>query len=129
MKISIKKNIAWNLISNLLPFFAGIVFFPLIIKVYGNERFGILTLAWAVVGYFGLFDLGLSRALTQIISEKISEKLSKTKIAELIHTGFYLMWILGALGGLILFAISPFIANQFLKVPSNLYEESIVAFS
>ena len=129
MKISIKKNITWNLMSNVLPFIAGIIFFPLIIKAYGNERFGILTLAWALVGYFGLFDLGLSRALTQIISEKISEKLSKAKIAQLIHTGFYLMWALGALGGFILFAISPFIANQFLKAPSNLYEESIVAFS
>ena len=46
----------------------GIVFVPLLIKALGTDRFGFLSLVWVLIGYFSLFDLGLSRALTQRVA-------------------------------------------------------------
>ena len=30
-----------------------------------------LTIAWGVVGYFGVFDMGLSNAMTKFVAERI----------------------------------------------------------
>ena len=44
---------------------------PFLIKGLGEEKFGILSLAWVVIGYFSLFDFGIGRTLTKIVAEKI----------------------------------------------------------
>ena len=49
----------------------AIIAIPFLIKGLGTARFGVLTLAWMVVGYFSLFDLGIGRALTKVVAEKI----------------------------------------------------------
>ena len=49
----------------------ALVAIPVLLSQLGSARFGILSLAWTVVGYFGLFDVGLGRSLTQMISERL----------------------------------------------------------
>ena len=115
--------------SNVLPFMVGVIFFPLIIEAYGLERFGLLTLAWALVGYFSLFDLGLSRALTQLVSDAIAHKKSAADIAELIKTCFGLMWLFGLLGGVVLWLSVPWMITGPLNINPSLQQESILAFS
>jgi O-antigen/teichoic acid export membrane protein len=126
---STKYNIAWNLASNILPLIFGLALFPKIISAYGLELFGLLSIVWALIGYFSLFDLGLSRALTQKISELIGQNKSGPEIAQLIRTAFLVMWALGVLGGLILWGISPILITDFLKITGELHADSIYAFS
>ena len=126
---SVKKNIVWNLSSNVLPLIAGLVLFPKIISAYGLEIFGLITLAWAFIGYFTLFDLGLSRALTQQVSEFIAKNKSSADIAQLIRTGFISMWLLGMIGGLILWLCSSWVLNTFLSIPAALETDSLRAFA
>ena len=60
---TIARNTIWNIVGQSLPLLLAVVAIPLLIRRLGVDRFGVLTLAWALVGYFGLFDLGLGRAL------------------------------------------------------------------
>lgn len=48
-----------------LPMIVGVVAIPFLISKLGMERFGILTILWAIIGYFGLFDFGVGRATIQ----------------------------------------------------------------
>ena len=66
--MSIKKNTLWNLIGTGIPVIIGVIIIPYIIKKIGVESFGILSLIWALIGYFGLFDFGLGKAITQQVS-------------------------------------------------------------
>lgn len=50
---------------------AAVIAIPQLIAEMGMARFGVLSLAWIVVGYFSLFDFGLGRAMTQLVSRKI----------------------------------------------------------
>ena len=125
----IRRNIFWNLIGLVLPLLAGFFLFPLIISTYGLERFGLLTLAWSIVGYFSLFDLGLSRALTQLISERIDSRSKHDEIQSLVSTTFIVMWGLGIIGALFLYASSPYLVNHFLHLSASLSIESIRGFS
>jgi len=125
---SVKKNIIWSLASNVMPLLAGVILFPKIIAAYGLEVFGVLTLAWALIGYFSLFDLGLSRALTQQVSNYIAKNKSAAEIAQLIRTGFISMWLLGIVGGVVLWLSSPLIIHSLLKIPGALQADSLKAF-
>ena len=112
-----------------LPLLAGLIFFPLIVKAYGLERFGLLSLAWALVGYFGLFDFGLSRTLTQMVSVLLAKKQTDRQVAELIRTCFRVMWLFGLLGGLVLWLSSQYLVSNLLHVSHSLQYETIAAFS
>ena len=67
------RNVVWNLLGTGAPLLVAIVAIPLLIQGLGTARFGVLTLAWLVVGYFSLFDLGLGRALTKLVAEKLGK--------------------------------------------------------
>ena len=79
----VAKNTIYNLLGYGLPLIIAVVLIPPLIKGLGEERFGILNLAWVVIGYFSFLDFGIGRALTNIIAEKIGlnqiEKISRVK--------------------------------------------------
>ncbi|MCU1256814.1 MAG: Membrane protein, partial [Candidatus Angelobacter sp.] len=70
---SIAGNTFWNLLGNCFPVAVAVVCLPILKRGLGTERLGIISLAWVVIGYFGLFDLGLSRALTKLVAERIGQ--------------------------------------------------------
>ena len=63
------RNAVWNLLSLVAPMLVALGAIPALIRTLGADRFGILTLAWMLIGYCSLFDLGLGRALTKLVSE------------------------------------------------------------
>src|SRR5215472_10790399 len=65
------RNSVWNLIGFVVPMLVAVFCIPILIRGLGKERFGVLTLAWALIGYASLFDLGLGRALTQFAARKL----------------------------------------------------------
>lgn len=97
--MSFNKGIAWNLVGSGLPLLVGLATIPFLIKALGIERFGILTLIWALIGYFSLFDFGLSRALTQVISK---HRQDQNTINAYATVGLFLICLLGLLGMLLL---------------------------
>lgn len=125
----IKTNIAWNFLGGILPLLVGVIVFPLIISAYGIERFGLLAIAWSLVGYFSLFDMGLSRALTQVVSEKLSKDADEVEIVELVYTAFRIMFLLGVFGGVFLWLITPWLVTHALSVTVQIEPETIRAFT
>lgn len=125
--MSIKRNIAWNFLGSALPLAIGLLLIPALINAIGIERFGLLAIAWVLVGYFSFFDMGLSRALTQIVSEKLSGK-SPEEIPHIIRTASNLMWWLGILGGIVVWQITPWLVQDVLKISAELRQETIQAF-
>jgi O-antigen/teichoic acid export membrane protein len=53
----------WNLFGNIGPLLFALAAIPYIYAHSSREYVGFLTLTWAAIGYTGLFDFGLSRAL------------------------------------------------------------------
>ncbi|MEO6877016.1 MAG: flippase, partial [Gemmatimonadaceae bacterium] len=68
---SLARNSVLNLVGQIGPLIVAVFSVPILVRGLGVDRFGILTLAWAAIGYFSLFDLGLGRALTQGASAAI----------------------------------------------------------
>jgi O-antigen/teichoic acid export membrane protein len=102
------RNTGWFLLGNALPILAALLTVPLLIDLLGTTRFGLLTLAWTLVGYFSLFDLGLGRALTKMVAERsqVGPTESRTggttaDLSTLCSTGLGMVIVLGAVGGVV----------------------------
>ncbi|WP_247871834.1 flippase [Azospirillum sp. TSO35-2] len=68
------RNTLWNLLGEGLPMLAALLSIPWLIAAVGMERFGALTLIWALLGYLGVLDLGLGRSLVQVVAERIGHQ-------------------------------------------------------
>jgi O-antigen/teichoic acid export membrane protein len=92
------RNALWSLLGEGVPLAAAFVAIPLLMKSIGVERFGALTLIWAVLGYLAVLDLGLVRSLVQIIAEGRSDPASP-KVVGIPATALALISALGLIGG------------------------------
>jgi len=120
-------NTLLNLIGFILPLFVGIVTIPFIIRGLGTHRFGILSLAWAVLIYLSLFDLGLGRATIKFISESLGNKEYK-KIPSIFWTSLLFNSLLGIVGGIALAVSTPILINNIFNIPSYLLREAQTSF-
>lgn len=103
------RNTLYNLLGLGLPLVVAIVTIPLLIESLGLERFGILTLIWALISYFSLFDLGLGRALTQQLANARAQN-EQEKVSQLTVAGLGVMAGLGvAAGGLLMLGAEWFV--------------------
>lgn len=119
------KNVVWNLLGRVAPLIAAIFSIPAIIRNLGVDRFGILTLVWMIIGYFSLFDMGLGRALTKLISDKLGGGKNED-IVPLIWTGLILMLIFGFVGACIGAMFSSSMVKTVLKVPLDLQMDTLI---
>src|SRR5882762_5456517 len=121
------RNTVWNLIGNGAPLIVAVFSIPILIHGLGKDRFGVLTLAWALIGYASLFDIGLGRALTQLVAKKLGSG-EDHEIPALAWTSLLLMLALGAVGSVAIIAISPWLTHHALKVPGGIQTEVLRAF-
>jgi len=111
----------------IVPLLVGIVAIPFAVKGLGKDAFGVLAIAWAVLGYFGLFDFGLSRATTKFMAEVIGRR-DLESAPEIFATGLIVSGSLGLVGAAILAAVTPLLVERLLKVPPDLVTQTLTAF-
>ena len=56
-----------------MPLLVAVIALPFIVRGLGTDRFGLLSLAWVILGYFTIFDLGLGRATTKYVAEALGK--------------------------------------------------------
>ena len=121
------RNTVWNLIGHGIPMLVGLFTIPILIRGLGTDRFGILLLVWMLIGYFNLFDLGLGRALTKFVAERLGKRADKS-LPYLVWTGLTFMLALGIVGALVVGGSTPWLVYDALKIPAALQPESQSAF-
>lgn len=119
--MSVARNTGYNLASALVPIAVSLVILPLYIHTIGAERYGMVALIGALVGYFGVFDLGLSAAVTQrLAATPAGEFLARRQIfwtAAATNVGF------GVAGGLLILPVAHYYAGHGLNAPADLMPE------
>ncbi len=121
------RNSLLNLAGNFAPMLVALVAVPLLLRGLGTERFGILSLGWAFIGYFGYLDLGLGRALTRLVSEQLARG-DQEAIDRLIWTALRLILALGLCGWVIAHLLSPVVVHRALRISPVLQSEALWAF-
>jgi O-antigen/teichoic acid export membrane protein len=121
------RNTLWNLIGYLAPLIVAVLVVPLLIRHLGTAKYGILTIAWSVVGYFGIFDMGLSNALAKFIAERVGHE-DEGEIQAIFQTGFLLLTASSILAGIGLALIAHPLAYRWLNVSVELRPDAYRVF-
>lgn len=119
--MSVSRNATYNLIGAGLPILLALVTVPLYLKLVGTDRYGVLAIAWLLLGYFGLFDLGLGKATTYSIAA-LKDAPAQDR-ADVFWTAILTNVIMGAIGALVLWAAAAFFFDQIFKVDASLRPE------
>ena len=119
--MSLRKNSIYNLAGSITPLLITLITLPIYINLIGEERFGVLAIAWILLGYFGLFDLGLGRATAQRIA---TQKNSSAKDrSETFWTAIIINLSFGVLGGLILWPVAHVFFTNYFQMSEHLKPE------
>ena len=120
------KNIIWNLLGVAVPVLLAVLVIPALIKLIGLERFGLLSIAWGVVGKVGMFDLGIGRATTQFIAKLIGKELQH-QIPDVLKIATRLTVLVGSAVALGLVASAYFGATSYIKATPLVSSELVWA--
>jgi O-antigen/teichoic acid export membrane protein len=125
--MSLRRNTIWNLAGSGLPLIAAVALIPFTLHSLGNEVFGLLTLIWALVGYFSLFDMGVGRALTYELS-KLRVANNASEISLTLKAGVVITFGAGILGAIVLLILAPYLAVSWLKISPALQQDAMLSF-
>lgn len=104
-----------NLTGLLLPLCAAVISIPILILNLGSEKFGIFSVFLGVVGYSSVLDLGIGRALTQMISSNFGEDKVDKGIEYTIRAGVKCSIVCGIAFGMIIGLIVFFVSEAYIS--------------
>ena len=116
----------WNAAGRGLPLLLALVLTPVLVAQMGIERWGLFTLALALVGVFGAFDLGVGAALTRALSARIGAG-EQAGASELAGAAITALALVSGVVAAVAFAFVPMLVHDVLNTPAELEAEAVVA--
>lgn len=120
---SVGRNAGYNLAGAAIPLVLSLVTVPIYLKLVGPDRYGVLAIAWLMLGYLGLFDLGLGRAtafrIAALRDAPAEERASTLWSAIVVNLG------MGLIGALIMWAAADWFFTHIFKVDAAIRPEII----
>ena len=120
--MSYQKNIIWTFVGLSIPVIFGAIAVPFLLSGYGVTRFGLLTIAYAIIGYASIFDMGLSRAVTRSVSIRINGGRSG-EIPSVVSFSRKASFLFGGLTFVGLWTMQTNNPGEILKYPPHLQDE------
>jgi O-antigen/teichoic acid export membrane protein len=109
----VSHNALLNLTGSVIPIFVTLGTVPPYLRLIGDTRFGVLSLVWVFLSYFGLFEMGLGRATSKYIAQLKNDS-AKTREA-LFWTAMLVNLAVGTFGGLLLWVLARATLPLWLK--------------
>jgi O-antigen/teichoic acid export membrane protein len=119
--MSLRKHTSYNLLGALLPMGLSLLTIPIYIRLVGDARYGVLAVVWALLGYFGLFDLGLGRATAQRIAALGQSSPELT--ASTFWTALAINGALGVFGSALIWPIAIYLFGHVVSMGVELRSE------
>lgn len=125
MSRRVASNAVWNVAGTLVTLLVGLAALPVLLHTLGPARLGIFTLALGLIGFAGLLDLGLGRALTQGVASALGVGRSCKAVAALIWRVLRFLAVFGVLWLLVLWWLAPVLVHHLFGLQGDLAAEAI----
>ncbi|MCB0340832.1 MAG: oligosaccharide flippase family protein [Bdellovibrionales bacterium] len=122
MSKSVNKSIFYSLAAHGAPAVLALAIIPILVRQYGIERFGLLTLFWVFISYLNFLDLGIARTLTKTLATE-DQHISSPALAVL-KAGLIFVVALSAVGALTVLGLKGLILEKYLTISPSLFDEA-----
>lgn len=119
--MSLGRHTLFNLAGAGVPILTGLATVPVYLRHIGPERYGVLAVVWALIGYFSFFDAGFGRATTQRMS-KIAEDAEQER-SRLLWTALLATLALGVAASAVLLPVARALLADRISMDSETREE------
>jgi O-antigen/teichoic acid export membrane protein len=119
----ILKNIGSGLLAQAWSGVLGLIVLPILVKGLGAERYGLLALSLALIGFAAIADLGVGRAAAKFLAEDF-EKNEVTRTQTHLANALTISTAMGLAGTGLLVLAAPLLVDRVLKIPANLAGEA-----
>ena len=119
------RNAGWYLAGNVLPMVAAVIAMPQVIRIFGADRVGILSLGLSILGLQTVLGLGMDRATTKLLAEVRN---NLVELGTRFKTSLALTATLSLAASALLATLAPFLATTVFNVPLDLVGEARAAF-
>jgi O-antigen/teichoic acid export membrane protein len=121
------RNATLNLLAQGWILLVLMLAIPRLVSYLGAPSFGLFSLAWAIIGYLSLLDIGVSRAATKFISERLVKQDGES-IRHIVRTAVTANLLIGLAGGLGVILICPYLIHSVFKISVQLQGQARLAF-
>ena len=121
---SVARNALWNVSGTLASLLVGLIALPVLLHALGAARLGVFTLALGLIGFSGLLDMGLGRALTQGVSSALGAGRPRTDVAAMVWHVLRLLMILGLVWTVLLWIVAPQLVAGLLSLTGEMARET-----
>lgn len=118
------RNVGFNVIGVMLPTIVGVLSVPILLNNIGTDRLGVFTLALGLIGFAGIFDLGLGRALTHTVATATGKGRPLAVIAGHVRRTLPIVLLMGMAWGAILWMSARPLAEEVFQLQDSLAAES-----
>ena len=115
--MSIGRHTLFNLGGGVLPMVIALATVPLYLGYIGAERYGVLAVIWALLGYFGFFDFGFGRAVTQRMA-RLSDA-NDAERSKLLWTALISTFVLGMLASVLLWLFADYVLLNLIDMSAS----------
>ncbi len=114
----------WNMAGVVLPLAVALPTIPAIVRHLGVTKFGILSVIWMLIGYFSIFDLGLSRALTKVVADRLGSE-GEREVPALVVTTLVLVTAVIVPVSALLALLSGEVVQRLLHLPPAMAADAV----
>lgn len=118
---SIGRNTLLNAAGLFTPVVVALATVPLFLDAIGTARYGVLSVAWLLLGYFGVFNLGLGRATGNQMAKLREAPVEQRE--RVFWTALVLNGALGIAGGACLLLVGYPLVRHVLTLSTELRSE------
>ncbi len=122
--MSIRRNTLYNLLGQIAPLGVSLVTVPIYLHAIGEARYGVLAIIWLFTGYFGVFEMGLSRASAYHLARQHDE--APAVRSTTFWTALWMNLSFGLLGAVVLYAAAQPVFTHFFHM-SGTMRHSVLA--
>lgn len=119
--MSVARHTVYNFVGAIVPMAVRLVTVPLYLEVVSLDRYGVLSICWLLVSYFGLFELGLGPATAQRIAMMTDQQPDAR--SDLLWNALWFALAIGSVGAIILYIVSGYALASMRGVNTGMAAE------
>jgi len=112
--VSAKRNVVANFVGRAWSALMALAFLPLYVRFLGIEAYGLIGVFVALTAMLAVFDVGLSTTLNRELARLSARAGHEREARDLLRTFELLYWGIGALLGVAVALLAPYLARDWL---------------
>lgn len=120
------RNLQFSSYLRLITTLSYLFLVPFILKRVDSRLYGLNVLLLSIVGYFSLFDLGLTSGISRFTAKFLGEG-KKDEMVDLMNIGIKVFTFLGIIASLSLFSLS-FLYHKIFNIDEKIIQEGKILF-